>query len=85
MSRGADDTLWGGACYNYGLVAAGHIDAVIEAGMKLYDFAAVVPVVEGAGGRMTDWGGASLTSASEGRVIAAGDPALIEQILKLLD
>jgi histidinol phosphatase-like enzyme (inositol monophosphatase family) len=74
----ARDTLWGGDCYNYGLLAAGHLDLVIEDGLKLYDFAALVPIVEGAGGMMRDWRGNPLTMASDGRVIAAGDPALIE-------
>lgn len=81
----AGDTLWGGDCHNYGLVASGHLDAVIESGLKLYDFAALIPVVEGAGGKMTDWQGRPLDSNSPGHVIAAGDPALIEQIVALLD
>jgi histidinol phosphatase-like enzyme (inositol monophosphatase family) len=80
----AGDTLWGGDCHNYALVASGHLDAVIEAGLKLYDFAALVPVVEGAGGRMCDWQGRSLGAASGGQVIAAGDPALIDQVAALL-
>ena len=42
--------IWGGDCYNYGLLASGQIDLVCEAGLKLHDFAALVPVVEGAGG-----------------------------------
>jgi inositol-phosphate phosphatase/L-galactose 1-phosphate phosphatase/histidinol-phosphatase len=78
------DTIWGGDCYNYGLVASGHIDLVVEAQLKLYDFAALVPVVEGAGGRMTDWQGRPLDRASDGRVIAAGDPALIEATVAAL-
>jgi len=78
------DTIWGGDCYNYGLVASGHIDLVVEANLQLYDFAALVPVVEGAGGRMTDWQGRALGRASDGRVIAAGDPALIEQAIEAL-
>ena len=78
------DTLWGGDCYNYGLLAAGHLDLVIEDGLKLYDFAALVPIVEGAGGRMTDWQGRSLTMESDGRVIAAGDPRLIEAAVTML-
>ena len=73
----AADTLYGGDCHNYGLVASGHLDLVVEAGLQLYDFAALVPVVEGAGGRMTDWGGRPLTRESDGRVVAAGDPALV--------
>ncbi|MDO6413876.1 histidinol-phosphatase [Sphingomonas sp. BIUV-7] len=78
------DTIWGGDCYNYGLVASGHLDLVVEAGLKLYDFAALVPVVEGAGGRMTDWAGEPLGRASDGRVIAAGDAALIEAAIAAL-
>ena len=44
-------TVLGGDCYNYGCLASGHLDIVVEAGLKLHDFAALVPVVEGAGGR----------------------------------
>ncbi|WP_294394301.1 histidinol-phosphatase [uncultured Sphingomonas sp.] len=80
----ARDTLWGGDCYNYGLLAAGHLDLVIEDGLKLYDFAALVPIVEGAGGRMTDWQGRALDRDSIGQVIAAGDPALIDPAVELL-
>ncbi len=75
------DTLYGGDCHNYGLVASGHLDLVVESGLQLYDFAALVPVVEGAGGRMTDWRGRPLDRESDGRVIAAGDPSLIDTVL----
>jgi inositol-phosphate phosphatase / L-galactose 1-phosphate phosphatase / histidinol-phosphatase len=71
------DTLWGGDCYNYGLVALGQIDLVIESGLKIHDFAALVPVVEGAGGAMCDWRGERLTAESDGRVIAAGDARML--------
>ena len=57
---------------------------VVEAGLKLHDFAALVPVVEGAGGRMCDWAGEPLTADSAGEVIAAGDPARIEEIIEAL-
>ena len=77
------DTLLGGDCYNYGLLASGHIDLVVEQGLKLYDFAALVPVVEGAGGRMCDWQGRALGDSSDGRVIAVGDPALADAVLTL--
>jgi len=66
-------TRYNGDCYAYGLVASGFIDGVLEAGLKPYDFCAVLPVLEGAGGIMTDWQGAPLGLASDGRVIAAGD------------
>ena len=77
-------TVLGGDCYNYGCVASGHLDVVVEAGLKLHDFAALVPVVEGAGGRMCDWSGDPLTADSSGHVIAAGDPARIDDILEAL-
>ncbi|WP_448662801.1 histidinol-phosphatase [Sphingomonas sp. CJ20] len=77
-------TVLGGDCYSYGCVASGWMDIVVEAGLKLHDFAALVPVVEGAGGRMCDWQGDPLHAGSKGEVIAAGDPARIEEILEIL-
>ena len=76
--------VFGGDCYNYGLVASGHIDLVIEAGLKLYDYAALVPVVEGAGGMMSDWQGNPLDAGSDGTVIAIGDPARLEDVLEAM-
>jgi fructose-1,6-bisphosphatase/inositol monophosphatase family enzyme len=76
--------VFGGDCYNYGLLASGHVDLVVEAGLKLHDFAALVPVVEGAGGRMCDWTGEPLTAESDGRVIALGDPARLDDVLEAL-
>ena len=64
---------WGGDCYAYGLLAAGHVDLVVENSLKLYDFAALVPVIEGAGGVITDWRGQKLDMNSDGSVLAAGD------------
>ncbi len=74
--------IWGGDCYNYGLLASGHIDLVVEAGLKLHDIAALVPVVEGAGGLMCDWNGEPLHAESLGDVIALGDPARLEDVLE---
>jgi fructose-1,6-bisphosphatase/inositol monophosphatase family enzyme len=84
VRAGCGDTLLGGDCYNYGLLAAGHVDLVIEQGLKLFDFAALVPVVEGAGGRMCDWQGRDLDADSTGEVVAAGDPRLLDSVLPLL-
>jgi histidinol phosphatase-like enzyme (inositol monophosphatase family) len=83
-SMAARDRIWGGDCYNYGLLALGHLDAVIEAGLKLYDFAALVPIVEGAGGRMRDWGGRTLHAGSSGHVIAVGDERLLAPLIERL-
>lgn len=76
--------VYGGDCYNYGLLASGHLDLVVEAGLKLYDFAALVPVVEGAGGTMADWQGEPLHAGSDGQVIALGDPARLEDVIEAL-
>lgn len=76
--------IYGGDCYNYGLVASGHVDLVVEAGLKLHDFAALVPVVEGAGGMMCDWSGNALNADSAGDVIALGDPARLDDALDAL-
>ena len=77
-------TSWGGDCYAYGLIALGGIDAMVEAGLKLWDWAALVPVIEGAGGMVRDWTGAKLTRGSSGDVVAVGDPGLMAQIVALL-
>jgi histidinol phosphatase-like enzyme (inositol monophosphatase family) len=76
--------VYGGDCYNYGLLASGYLDVVCESGLKLYDFAALVPVVEGAGGRMCDWNGDPLTADSEGHVLAIGDPARMDDVLEAM-
>lgn len=75
---------WGGDCYSYGLLASGCVDLVAEAGLMLHDFCAIVPVIEGAGGRMTDWHGQPLGKDSDGTVIAAGDAAVHKAALALL-
>ena len=76
---------WGGDCYAYGLLALGQIDVVAERDMKLWDWAALVPVVEGAGGRVTDWAGAPLRPDGDGTVLAVGDPALLAPAVALLN
>ena len=84
LSERVRSTLYGGDCYAYGLLASGHIDLVVEAGLKTYDYCALVPVVEGAGGRITDWEGKPLHAESDGRVIAAGDGRVHGEALELL-
>ena len=75
---------WGGDLYLYLMVAAGHIDLVVEAQLAPYDVLALVPIVEGAGGLITDWDGAPLSLESDGRVVAAATPALHEKALSML-
>jgi inositol-phosphate phosphatase/L-galactose 1-phosphate phosphatase/histidinol-phosphatase len=76
--------VMGGDCYNYAMLASGHLDVVCEAGLKLHDFAALVPVVEGAGGMMCDWHGDPLHAGSDGHVLALGDPARVEDVVDAL-
>ena len=75
---------WGGDCYAYGLVALGAIDVVAEAGLKVWDWAALVPVVEGAGGAMTDWAGEILRADGDGTVLAMGERSLVGAAVELL-
>jgi myo-inositol-1(or 4)-monophosphatase len=75
-------TRFGGDCYGYCLLAAGHVDLVVESGLKPYDVMALIPIIERAGGRITTWTGEPATSG--GRIVAAGDPALHEAALKIL-
>jgi histidinol phosphatase-like enzyme (inositol monophosphatase family) len=75
---------WGGDCYAHGLLAIGQIDVIAETTMKLWDWAALVPVVEGAGGRVTDWAGHALRPDGDGRVLSVGDPALLAKAVALL-
>jgi len=72
--------------YSYALTASGRIDLVIEAQLKPYDIAALIPVIEGAGGKITDWHGgpAHKIGKDGGAVICGGDPNLLDQVYPYL-
>ncbi|WGF86303.1 inositol monophosphatase family protein [Marinivivus vitaminiproducens] len=76
VSRRAAFRRFGGDCYVYGLLASGHCDLVVERDLKPFDYMALIPVIEAAGGRITDWRGDALGFASDGRVVAAATPDL---------
>jgi len=84
IAKAAKLQRFGADCYAYGLVALGFIDLVIEASLKPYDFSAMVPIVEGAGGIATDWQSSPLSLASDGRVLVAGDANAHREALALL-
>ncbi|MDA8230771.1 MAG: histidinol-phosphatase [Magnetospirillum sp.] len=84
IARRVKQPRYGADCYAYALLATGFVDLVVEAGLKPYDFAALVPVIEGAGGIATDWRGQKLGLGSEGRVCAAGDARVHAQALGVL-
>lgn len=77
---------YGGDCYNYAMVAAGQIDAVIEQGLQAYDIQALIPIIKSAGGIVTNWRGedASTACMHGGQVVAAGDAALHEILIARL-
>ncbi len=73
---------YGGDCYAYAMLASGFVDLVIETELKPYDIVALIPIVEGAGGVITDWDGNSAKHG--GRIVAAGDARVHEAALKRL-
>jgi histidinol phosphatase-like enzyme (inositol monophosphatase family) len=85
LRRAVRRTSWGGDCYAHGLVALGQIDIVAESDMKVWDWGALVPVIEGAGGSVTDWRGLPLRPDGDGRVLSVGDKNLLPAILRELN
>jgi len=73
---------FGGDCYCYCMLASGHVDLVVEAGLAAYDIAALVPIIERAGGRITTWEGEDASKG--GRIVASGDPVLHDAALECL-
>ncbi len=72
-------------CYPHALLAAGKVDVVIDFDLKPYDYFSLIPVVQGAGGVITDWCGESLTMESKGDVVSAATAELHRQTLALLN
>lgn len=75
-------TRFGGDCYSYALLAMGHVDIVVDCGLQPYDIQALIPIVEGAGGRVTDWQGQSAVAGGE--VVATANPQLHDDVLRCL-
>ncbi|MBK1698124.1 histidinol-phosphatase [Rhodovibrio salinarum] len=84
VSQRARVRRFGGDCYQYGRVACGELDLVVESDLKPYDYLALVPVVTGAGGRITDWQGAQLNLDSDGCVLATANAALHAEAVAML-
>ncbi|GAA0152993.1 phosphatase [Lithospermum erythrorhizon] len=83
--------LYGCDCYAYALLASGFVDLVVESGLKPYDFLALIPVIEGAGGVITDWRGHELhweasadSQAPSFNVVAAGDKSIHQEAIAAL-
>jgi myo-inositol-1(or 4)-monophosphatase len=75
-------TRFGGDCYLFGALALGSIDLIIESTFNRWDVAALIPIVEGAGGIITDWEGRSC--AHGGQILAAGDAQIHKEAIRLL-
>ncbi|MYD77235.1 MAG: histidinol phosphate phosphatase [Gammaproteobacteria bacterium] len=85
LSERCSFRTFGGDCYNYGLLASGYSDLICEADLKPYDYCAMVPIIEGAGGTITDWQGKALGVDSSGEVVAAASRTLHEEALSVLN
>jgi inositol-phosphate phosphatase / L-galactose 1-phosphate phosphatase / histidinol-phosphatase len=77
-------TRYGTDCYAFAILSSGHIDLIVEAGLNEYDYCAVVPVIENAGGIVTDWSGRAKTLDGENTIVAAGDVATHAETLRIL-
>jgi len=82
VSHQARLSRYGGDCYLYSLIASGCVDLAIEASLETYDVQALIPIIEGAGGRMCTWDGGS--AADGGAILAAGDPKLLDEVLEVI-
>jgi len=83
VERAVRLSRYGGDCYAYCVLAAGHVDLVIETGLKPYDVLPLIPIIEGSGGVITTWEGGRPRDG--GRIIAAGDPRVHAQAMELLN
>ncbi|PZU90730.1 MAG: inositol monophosphatase [Chelatococcus sp.] len=76
--------IWGGACMSFGLLASGRTDLALDTGLKLWDFAPCRPIIEGAGGVITDWEGQPITHKTGHRILAAGDAERHREMLHVV-
>jgi len=76
---------FGGDCYMYGMVASGYIEIVLEDTLKAHDYMALVPIIEGAGGKISDKYGKNINIHSEGSVIASGNGQLHKQLIDIIN
>lgn len=76
-------TRYGGDCYLFAMLALGFLDIIVEFALKWWDVAALIPLVEGAGGRITNWQGEPCREG--GQVLAVGDPQLHADVVAILN
>jgi myo-inositol-1(or 4)-monophosphatase len=83
VQRAVKMTRWGGDCYIFGTMALGFTDLIVESAFKRWDVAALIPLIEGAGGIITDWQGGDCSAG--GQCVAAGDKRIHTAALELLN
>ena len=76
-------TRYGYDCYAYAMVAAGHIELVVETELNPYDILALIPIIENAGGIVTNWQGKSAKNG--GRIIAAANKTILNEALETIN
>lgn len=77
--------IYGGDSYSYASLASGFVDIVIDTGLKIYDYAALIPIIENAGGVVSDWEGKDLELKSNVRLVASANIELHEKVLRVLN
>jgi len=77
--------IYGGDCYSYASLASGFVDIVIDPGLKVYDYAALLPIIEMAGGVVSDWQGNDLELKSDVRLVACANEELHKKVLEVLN
>ena len=82
LTKSVQMTRYGADCYAYCMLAAGHVDLVVESGLNLYDVAALIPIIENAGGTVTDWNGNPFSDT--GNIVAAATAELHNKALRIL-
>ena len=78
-------SVWGGDCHNYGLLASGYLDIVIECNLQWYDVASLIPVIEEAGGIVSDWSGNKLSKDGDGSLLICNSEKIHSQVIKILE
>ena len=76
---------YGGDCYMYGMLASGLIDVVIEDTLKAHDYMALVNIIEGAGGKITDKFGKNVNIESDGSLVASCNPNIHQELISIIN
>ena len=85
IAKQVNSISWGSDCYAYGMMASGFVDIICEEGLKYWDYSAILPIINGSGGIISDWEGNALKQNSNGRVLACSNQKIHEKVLEILN